>query len=122
MLGVDLIDDEHRGLFQYVQDFHDALSAGRNRDAVVKLFDRLLDYTNLHTRNEEEGMRRAGYPDLQAHQDEHRKLTREVMELFKDKRNLFTENVADFLCSWLSKHILEVDHKLAAFLKGKDFR
>jgi len=122
MLGVDLIDDEHRDLFQYAQDFHDALSAGRNREAVVKLFDRLLDYTNLHFRNEEEVMRRAGYPDLQAHQDEHRKMTREVMELYKDKRNIFSENVADFLCSWLSKHILEVDRKLATFLKGKEFR
>lgn len=122
VLGIDLIDDEHRGLFQYAQDFHDALSAGRDREAVIKLFDRLLEYTNVHFRNEEEVMRRTGYPDLQAHQDEHRKMTHEVMELYKDKRNLFSENVADFLRSWLTNHILDVDHRLAVFLKGKDLR
>jgi len=119
-LGVAFMDEEHKKLFEFAQDFHDAQSADSNREAVIKLFDRLLDYTTRHFRNEEEIMHRLGYAGLESHVNEHRRLTHEVMELYKNKMSIFSENMDEFLLSWLTNHILNVDRDLADFLKGQE--
>lgn len=121
-LGITSIDGEHRTLVLLTGEFQEALSGEQSRENIQTLFDKLLDYTVQHFKNEEEIMRRYQYPDLSRHIQEHRALTQKVMELNKDKKYVFPENIADFLYSWLKDHIMGIDVELGHFLKEQGIR
>lgn len=118
-VGIDLMDGDHRGLFLLIKTFHDSLTRGRGKAETAMVFDKLLDYTTTHFKNEETLMITHQYPDKDNHIREHRKLTREVMTFYKDQQTLFPENIADFLYSWLVNHIMETDRQLGAYLADR---
>jgi hemerythrin-like metal-binding protein len=121
-VGISAIDEEHRALFLLANDFRKSLAAGRGREEVARVFDKLLDYTVQHFSHEESYMRKYDYPGMEEQVREHRNFTRQVMELNRDKRYVFPENVSDFLYSWLRHHIMDIDRKLGKFLHEKNVR
>lgn len=121
-VGITAIDEEHRTLVILANEFRKALSAGRGREEVAGVFDKLLEYTAQHFGHEEGIMRKYDYPGMEVQVREHRNFTRQVMELNKDKRYVFPENVSDFLYSWLKHHIMDIDKELGRFLQEKGVR
>lgn len=121
-VGVSAIDEEHRNLVLLTNEFQKALSAGRGREQIARVFDNLIHYTVKHFKNEEQYMRKYDYPGMDRQVREHRAFTRQVMELNKDKRHVFPENIADFLNSWLKNHIMGIDKELGAFLSERGIR
>jgi len=119
-VGVAAIDEQHRSLVMLANEFQEALSTGHGREKIAQVFDRLLDYTVEHFKDEEKLMRKHGYPGADQQVLEHRAFTTDVMALNKDKRYVFPENVGDFLNSWLSAHIMGIDKELGRFLNGQD--
>ncbi len=118
-VGIQSIDEEHRGLILLINRFGDALFISKSKKEVAKSFEQLLDYTVNHFRNEEELMEKYNYPEIKQHIQEHHRLTQEVLELNKDKHYVFPDNIIEFLKSWLINHILEVDRRLGEFLVKK---
>jgi voltage-gated potassium channel len=121
-VGITAIDEEHRTLVILANEFRKALSAGRGREEVAGVFDKLLDYTVQHFTHEEGYMRKYDYPGMEVQIREHRSFTRQVMELNKDKKYVFPENVSDFLYSWLKHHIMDIDKELGRFLRERNVR
>jgi voltage-gated potassium channel len=121
-IGIASIDEQHRSLVILISKFQEALSAGKDREEIAKVFDKLLDYTMVHFKNEEEIMKKYDYPEIDTQIREHRNLTQKVMELNRHKRYIFSENIIDFLYSWLVNHIMVTDKKLGQFLSEKGFR
>lgn len=121
-IGITEIDEQHRMLVLLAGEFEKGVAAGRGREQVAGVFDRLLNYTVEHFRNEESIMKRHNYPDTAGHIQKHRALTKQVMELNRDKKYVFPENVAEFLNSWLINHIMIVDKELGKFLKQQGVR
>jgi len=117
LLGIPSIDAEHRVLVKYAEDFREAINKKAGHDAVAHLFDRLLEYTTSHFAREEALMQKRGYPKMEAHVSEHRRITREVMELNRDKRYVFPASVDGFLEDWIINHINHTDRQYVEYLK-----
>ena len=107
-------DSEHKKLIALINELHEAMSAGRGRAIVARVLKELTDYTRHHFAGEEEAMRRAGYPGLQAHIAEHRALSEQLTKYYDEWAANESASPVDllfFLRNWLQKHILQTDHK-----------
>ena len=118
-VNVAQIDDEHRMLFKYVRDFQTAVLDGSGNRQLNRVFELLLQYTETHFSHEEILMRESDYPGLEDHATLHDKLTRQVMQLRRDRRIILPDNVFDFLSDWLITHINEHDRAFATYLKDR---
>lgn len=121
--GIAVIDDQHKTLFQAVNDLHEAFRSGAGKEQVAKSIAFLVRYTVDHFRDEEGFMERYGYEGLDPHRAEHMLLLDEV-KAFSEKLQSAPDQVrpmevARFLGDWLTHHINQVDMKYAAFLKQK---
>jgi voltage-gated potassium channel len=116
-VGILSIDEEHRRIFGMINRLEKAINQGRGKDVLAEVFDDLLEYTATHFRHEEKLFDAYRYPDREAHREEHRRMTRQVAEMNRDKAYIFPENVAEFLRNWLRGHILKTDRKYADFLQ-----
>lgn len=115
-----LMDQEHRKLFDLINELHAAMKEGRAKTVTSHVLDQLVSYTRTHFSDEERLMAVVGYPDLETHVAEHRKLTETVGRLngeVKAGTVGITIEVMDFLQNWLTNHIMKVDRKYAPFMK-----
>lgn len=116
-----LMDEQHRKLFNLINELHEAMKEGRAKTVMARVLDQLVAYTVTHFDTEERAMAAVGYPDLGAHVAEHRKLTEAVHKLngeVKAETVGITVEVMEFLQHWLTNHIMKVDRKYAPFLKS----
>ena len=118
--GSNLIDGDHRKLVDLVNAFFQSMQNGQGNGRVSKAMSDLIAYTGEHFGREEAEMARIEYVAALAHQAEHTKLLKQLVELKEmlDARGgINVPAVADFLSGWLRDHILKTDMKLAATLK-----
>ena len=114
--GIRTIDEEHQKLFEVTDQFLKALKSGLSREYTSRIFDRLIEDTIRHFENEEKLFSKHGYPEKDEHISEHRKLTEKIIELNRNRDYVFSDNVEDFLFSWLRNHIIKDDIKFAEFM------
>jgi hemerythrin len=108
--GIDVIDDQHRRIVEYINELHDARLTGEQQK-IGSVIDELVDYTVSHFAFEESLMEQAGYPFLAPH--------KKVHELFIKKVNGFIEryqsgedvsgDLLNMLQRWLVNHIKSED-------------
>jgi hemerythrin-like metal-binding protein len=121
-VGIPQIDAQHQGLIRLINELHAAMGAGHGREAVGKILDELVRYTEKHFRFEENMLGQKRYTKLTAHQAEHKKLTSQVVELrnkFRDNSVALSLEVFQFLRDWLANHIMGHDQQYAAELKTR---
>lgn len=120
-IGDAVIDDEHRRLFELINDFHYNYSLNRDRRDILKLLNDLVRYAEEHFQHEERIMAERNYPGLEPHREAHAGLFETLFSLqSKLEGGAFkaeTETV-DFLRTWLTDHIAEDDLALGKFLAG----
>jgi len=117
--GIALVDAQHQGLFEAVNQLADSFKEGQARNQVVACLDFLVAYTVEHFQTEERFMREDAYPGLAAHADEHAQLMRQVQELqarFVAGQPV-TMDVTIFLAEWLTTHISGADMRYAEFVR-----
>ena len=123
--GVTLFDQQHRQLFDMVNDLHDAMQQKRGKEVVGQTLDRLIQYTGSHFAAEEEAMARTGYPDDAKHRQHHTRLVEQALDLqhtFRTGETLMTQSVIEFLQEWLINHIKGVDKNYGPFLNKHGVR
>ena len=121
-VGITKIDDQHKKLFQYINDLHDAMKSGKSKEIMGGLINELVRYTQAHFSLEEEYMKRYNYPGYSAHLTEHKKFTNKVLEFkesFSKPGGLLSIEVMNFLRDWLTNHVLGTDKKYTSFFEGK---
>ena len=117
--GIRSIDDQHRKLFDMVNDLHDAMQQKRTKEAIGQILNRLIEYTGSHFAHEENAFRKTSYPDEAAHKQEHTKLVGQVLDLqgkFNAGEAVLTQSVIEFLQDWLINHIKGTDKRYAPHL------
>ncbi len=119
-IGIPVIDEEHKKLLALVNRFLKALHTKDEKAVIASTFDSLIEYTEKHFANEEEFMAKHKYPALKEHKKEHQRLAKQVVEMNKDRDYVFSDNIADFLISWLTNHIMLTDKKYAEYIASKD--
>lgn len=114
------IDDEHRYLFELINEFYDAFTASRSRTDVARLLNRLVEYSESHFQHEEKLMRDTAYPGLAEHRLKHKQLFEKIFQLnekFEDRALNPTHDTISFLKNWIGDHILHDDVALAKHLR-----
>ena len=119
-VGIEQIDTQHKVLIRLINELHASMAAGHGNQALGKILDELVRYTEVHFTFEENLLRAKGYAKLAAHHDVHRKLIGEVAELRNKHRAnklTLTLEVMKFLKGWLGDHIMVHDQAYARGIK-----
>ena len=108
-MGVEIIDDQHKRLVEYVNQLDEA-RIRRDRGAIAKVIEELVDYTVSHFAFEEVMMEEAGYRFLKAHKRVHATFIGHVgvfQQRFKSGEDveLVATDMQATLVKWLMKHI-----------------
>jgi hemerythrin len=122
-VGVNLFDDEHKRLFELVNNLNQLIVVGDKTAALEKALSGLIDYTKYHFKNEEGVMKKHGYPVFEKHKAEHDKLTAKVEEFhtrLNDGKVNFSLELIKFLNDWLVNHIQGTDKEYKSFFAGKN--
>ncbi|MBT7617344.1 MAG: hemerythrin family protein [Calditrichaeota bacterium] len=122
-VGVQLFDDQHQKMFQFINDLNDAMMDVEEQAVLFAIIEGLIEYTKKHFKDEEDNLRRHCFSGLAEHEAEHQKLTKSVIDFSVENKNhdsSVTVKVMDFLYHWITDHILDSDKKYSEFLKGKE--
>jgi hemerythrin len=116
-LGFEIIDEQHKSLFDCLTRLQEAALSEARELAVLAAIKDLSDYVNIHFFMEEGLMRSHDYPLLESHVLEHEALSREVEKLsHKSEHSDIFDETARLLADWLTNHIGHSDRKFAAYL------
>ena len=123
LLGVEEIDNEHRRLFELVNDTAELLEkVDVNRNDVTELFEELNEYAVLHFAHEEAYMEKIQDPELPKQREMHQAFVAKLEEFElddiqsnDDKETI--KSVLNFVARWLFSHILSSDTMIGVFQK-----
>jgi hemerythrin len=119
-IGNEMLDDEHRKLFEMVNTLNDSLDTGSEQDIIREQLLSLAEHARQHFDDEETLMERAKFPGLGEHRIEHEDLTARLLafKLARAKKGrVEAEQFATFLHEWLTTHIMESDKAYAVHLQ-----
>ncbi|MDE7272297.1 MAG: bacteriohemerythrin [Lachnospiraceae bacterium] len=118
-IGVDIIDEQHRQLFNKIEHLLEIAKSGsweKNRQECMETVDFLVKYTIIHFETEEKFQREKGYVSFDDHVKIHREFTNTVL-VYKDllNNNFSAKTLKSFigtLLAWLVNHVCVCDKKI----------
>ena len=119
-VGVDFIDTQHKELFDATEKLllviQNESGENRKKDG-INTIEFLKGYADKHFSEEEAYQRSIDYSDIEAHKTLHRIFTSTVSRLEKklvdaDFSVPVMKEIAGFLTSWLTYHVIGIDQKL----------
>ncbi|MEE9614044.1 MAG: bacteriohemerythrin [Thermodesulfobacteriota bacterium] len=121
--GNELIDSQHKVLFERMNEFKRAMELGVGREEVGEVIAFLEGYITAHFAVEETFMDERGYPNRATHKEEHASFIRDFEEFKRefherDPSQFFAIKTHGWLTGWLSDHIAQTDMALGRFLKA----
>jgi hemerythrin len=120
-VGIEQIDDDHRGLFAILRELDLAIHAGTEVGAEVlgDILTRMERYASEHFAREEEIQREVGYEGYEENHRHHVELLRTLNAFIlrfqadpSDDPRVTAETIRSFLMVWISEHIVKVDCKM----------
>ena len=118
MVGIEMIDEDHRVLFDLINQANQLLSNELildKYDRIKQLIDELLSYASEHFAREEAYMEKINDPEIIMQRVQHDVFRAKVTELSimcvntdEEQREVML-HITDFLGNWLYKHILTSD-------------
>ncbi len=123
-VGVDKIDEQHRGLFDTLNSLHCAMKDKKGLEEILKVLQFLSDYVVTHFATEEKLMEKYDYPGFKDHKRKHDEFVENFIEL---KGRVENEGVKissvirtnKLLSDWWMEHIKKVDIDTGAYLSTK---
>lgn len=119
LIGVEMIDREHKQLFALVERADRLVkdwSAGDSFDEIKEILKELKDYTEVHFADEESYMRSIRYEGYEAQKRAHdafiARLDEFELEKIEGNPREYMTSLIEFLLGWLINHILQVDKKI----------
>lgn len=104
-VGVEIIDNQHKRLFELINDFH---SAKTNLDQAIQ---DLLSYVDFHFKTEERYFDKFGYEKTVEHRQQHKFYEERIGALYarclKEKidEGKISAEIEGFVKDWISQHI-----------------
>lgn len=121
VLGIDIIDKQHRQLFSYFEEIDDAIAMA-DRKTVAVVVNGLVNYAISHNTFEESLMEKANYPLTKAH--------RQIHQTFKARAEKYllqleaggdpfkiAEQVKVYIGLWLISHVKHDDRDYVPYVK-----
>ena len=120
LLGIDEIDNQHKGLVIIINELFNLMSQGKAKAHMNQIFDHLTDYTKKHFFVEEKMLIKFAYPDYEQHKIEHKKFIEKLDKYkkeFESGKVTISLEILNFLKEWLLNHIQISDKKYALHIK-----
>lgn len=120
-IGIDMIDEEHKQLFEYADEAYELLHDEFTPDKYDKIdiiLEKLRNYTVKHFSDEEQYMESINYKKLFTQKIQHQEFIQkldEFMEHHNDDAEDQDEQIMEilkYLTEWLVNHILYVDGQI----------
>ncbi len=127
-VGIKTIDSQHKELFKRINNLVLAIKQHRCKaeiDGTLKFLD---DYARVHFAEEERRMQEAGYPGIEEQRAQHRKYLASLAEL-KAEASLpripgstydLSATTNQVIVDWIVDHIMKLDMKFGAYLRGRE--
>lgn len=118
-VGIDVIDEHHRYLFDLINDLFEVVSGRHGSHETAKLVKATLTYANVHFRTEEKMMAHYGFDDTVCHEQQHHTFEEKACGLYE---SLYVNplvaqlNALFFLRDWMVQHICAEDIKLKSLV------
>lgn len=117
--GIELIDSEHRRLFEIIQETSELTNDvlfNDKYDEIKIILAELKDYTVLHFKDEEAYMERVQYEGIEAQRCAHQafvdRLNEVNLEQVDGDQEGYLRELITFLLDWLVNHILKMDKQI----------
>jgi len=112
--GHDIIDSEHKRLFEIAGQIFAINNPLKDIAAIKKLVQQLYDYMRTHFEHEEGYMAHIVYSDAGNHREKHAEIISEMNNILKFSKNFIQiENrLVALMKKWLLDHILKEDLKV----------
>lgn len=120
-VGVAELDAHHQHLADLINRLGEYRRAPNDAGVVDEILAALIDYAAYHFKAEETLLARRGFPELAAHQAEHRQFAEAMTELrYGTSRGIVAlDRLYVFLSRWWQHHILQEDGKYKPFVEGE---
>ena len=113
--GLHEIDDHHLKLLEILNRAYDVKLYSTDKEEIQTIFQELIKYTNYHFDTEEQMLKDAGLPGLNAHIKKHNDFKNQLdamMQEYISGGPQVNTDIVLFLWEWLKNHILEDDMQL----------
>lgn len=108
------MDNQHKRLFELINQLHDAMLAGKGNETMDSILRGLKEYTITHFSAEEKYMEQFKYIGLVEQKREHASFIKKIEEYekqLKDRKLGLSIDVMNYLKDWLIHHIQSVDSR-----------
>ena len=122
-IGIDFVDDQHKYLINLINRVNEAIEESNSIAIVETVLDMRL-YADIHFSEEEELMRKTGYPALDAHAGLHKGFIKKADVFLNDLEVsplAATVEISTYLLNWLIMHIQTVDSHYARFIRENGY-
>lgn len=119
--GIGEIDAQHQRLFGLTNQLVRAAEENSGHKILTEILGQLEEYAATHFSHEESIMEWAGYADIEEHRRQHAML-RDELDYFVTQMNngaLTAGELAEFVQSWLAKHIIHEDMRYLPAIRRK---
>jgi hemerythrin-like metal-binding protein len=120
---VNELDNQHKKLFDLINQLYDALNQGKGKEIVGPILDGLISYIRSHFSTEEKILSAQHYPEFTQHRQQHDLFVKKVFELqaqYQSGQLAMSANVLSYMRDWLVSHIMKTDQSYTTFLTAKD--
>lgn len=117
-INIPEMDEQHKKLVDMLNHVYEFMSKGLFDEALDFFIKEIVNYVEIHFKDEEEFMEKIGYPDIENHKKIHLLFKEEILRLIPA---IQSKNVYQFRCAvslswgWLYNHIAKTDRKYANF-------
>jgi hemerythrin len=117
-INIPKIDSQHRRLIDLINELTQAKTEKKDAQIHGKILTELVEYTQIHFKEEEDFMNEIEYPNTKDHEALHKLLINQVIEVLQNYKQGYTDitdKVLYILNSWLIKHILKEDQAISKY-------
>jgi hemerythrin len=111
-VGVEKVDEQHKKLFQLIDDFYANIQSKSPMERMEGLISAMKEYSVFHFSEEEALMLKAGYADYAVHKRQHDAFIAKVDDYtnrLKSGKLILSVEITNFIKEWLVKHISVMD-------------
>jgi hemerythrin len=121
-MGVKLLDDQHKGLLEFVNDLlnHATGNEKQERAYFQEVIHQAVQYVKNHFSTEERYMIMTKFPGYVAHKKVHDEFTLTVINSVKEfeaGKRLVLEKFAHFLKDWVLSHVAVMDRQYSDYFR-----
>jgi methyl-accepting chemotaxis protein len=116
------VDSHHSKLIDLINEIYRGIMLEKEKVVVDNTLNELVNFTVMHFGYEESLFDKYGYEDAVSHKQKHKELLAQVGDFvtrYREGNTEISHELLSFLKNWLTKHILGVDQKYAAYLIDK---